>query len=442
MMLAEEPTHSATEWRDIGKKHFQQAEKSPDELVEAEKAFIEAKRLFEMARDDRGVEELNQYLIQTKTLMNLKQIESVNGNKYGPSAASESRAPKRNAGELPAVARKPAPGSNDNSAAVDDSPFGVSSIKRLAPAAPAFCEQCKGQGRIFGSAQCQRCNGIGHFPCEKVVVGVCGQCNGTGRIETFGFNGHISRGCGACGGTGKFQTPCLLCNGTGTRTCGPCGGTGNVPTERPCTCAAGRTTVERLNFQNLFETAKRGSPLDMFKLAQAYKFGIGCESDSRLAAEWTAKAAQRGYADAEFEMGALAESKPDLAEAKKWYAKAASKGVYGASEKLKQLTQDAGKPNGAQEDDLDRLPALKTDRRPAVSNPIPERPIVAPNETESNPLRVGLPGGPKLEFEGANVYYRDQSGKRISAPNGDYPMLDGAASITVRDGKHVILGGN
>ena len=80
---------------------------------------------------------------------------------------------------------------------------------------------------------------------------------------------------------------------------------------------------------------------DLKNLGGCYYDGEGVEQDYAEAVKWYRKAAEQGYAVAQFEMGWCYKHgygvPKDLAEAKRWYRKAADAGIQEAKKHLAEL---------------------------------------------------------------------------------------------------------
>ena len=76
-------------------------------------------------------------------------------------------------------------------------------------------------------------------------------------------------------------------------------------------------------------------------LGVCFENGEGVEQDKAEAAKWFRKAADQGYAGAQYNLGHCYANgygvKQDRAEAAKWYQKAADQGLEPAKEALKKL---------------------------------------------------------------------------------------------------------
>lgn len=58
-------------------------------------------------------------------------------------------------------------------------------------------------------------------------------------------------------------------------------------------------------FQNFEKSAKKGIKQSQFELGLCYKNGIGTNCSYRFALEWLLKAANQGYAEAQYEVGEM-----------------------------------------------------------------------------------------------------------------------------------------
>ena len=100
-------------------------------------------------------------------------------------------------------------------------------------------------------------------------------------------------------------------------------------------------------FITKFQEAKRekisreGSPADLTRVGMGYAGGHGSPPDYAAAAKWFRRAAERGYAPAQYNLGSLYEKgrglSRDCAEAVKWYRQAAKQGNKSAIKNLARL---------------------------------------------------------------------------------------------------------
>ena len=78
------------------------------------------------------------------------------------------------------------------------------------------------------------------------------------------------------------------------------------------------------------KAAERGHADAQYQLGMCYEFGFGVEKDLSEAVKWFRKAAERGHADAQYQLGMCYDCgrgvKKDLNEAVKWFRKAAAQG--------------------------------------------------------------------------------------------------------------------
>ena len=93
------------------------------------------------------------------------------------------------------------------------------------------------------------------------------------------------------------------------------------------------------SFEQCLKEATRGSPAAQYELSVRYALGSGVERDEAKAAEWCQKAAVN-YPDAQFEIGYKyytgnhGVTRPDYAKAIEWYKKAADSGYADANYKI------------------------------------------------------------------------------------------------------------
>jgi len=92
-------------------------------------------------------------------------------------------------------------------------------------------------------------------------------------------------------------------------------------------------------FEHCRKNAESGIPESQYELSVRYALGSGVEKDEAKAAEWCQKAAA-GYPDAQFEIGYKyytgnhGVTQPDYAKALEWYKKAADSGYAEANYKI------------------------------------------------------------------------------------------------------------
>ncbi len=135
--------------------------------------------------------------------------------------------------------------------------------------------------------------------------------------------------------------------------------------------------LEAADFARFKEKANKGDAVSQYLMGLEYEQGEDVPLDLKISASWFLKAAEQGYAHAQYRLAALyATGKgADLPEAFKWYLKAAQQGVAPAQFAVAQImpTVTARKP-------IPLKPAAGASRR--RSRRSPERNIVSATHTE------------------------------------------------------------
>ena len=110
-------------------------------------------------------------------------------------------------------------------------------------------------------------------------------------------------------------------------------------------------------FEHCRKNAESGIPESQYELSVRYALGSGVEKDEAKAAEWCQKAAA-GYPDAQFEIGYKyytgnhGVTQPDYAKALEWYKKAADSGYAEANYKIGVMYQYG---EGVKQDEIKAL---------------------------------------------------------------------------------------
>ena len=122
-----------------------------------------------------------------------------------------------------------------------------------------------------------------------------------------------------------------------------------IPQELDPALEAAKRAVRRRDFEEAVriwqEAASRGSARAQYRLAVAYRAGLGVPRDLSLAFKWINLAAQGGDTEAQFELSGLYQSgtgvAPDRTKALDWLGRAARGGHQNAQKRVDQL----GSPN-------------------------------------------------------------------------------------------------
>ncbi len=83
--------------------------------------------------------------------------------------------------------------------------------------------------------------------------------------------------------------------------------------------------------QALVPRAQAGDPEAQYALGMAYESGTGVRLDARESEKWLRKAAESGYAPAQYELGAQLQTERRFAEGIPWLERAAAQGHPGAN---------------------------------------------------------------------------------------------------------------
>lgn len=91
----------------------------------------------------------------------------------------------------------------------------------------------------------------------------------------------------------------------------------------------------------LQEYKKVDDPRSMYQIGYMYDNGEGVPQDTKEAAQWYLKAAEKGHARAQYRMGLFYATgtgvEKNMKEAEKWYRKAAGQGIRPAKDALKKI---------------------------------------------------------------------------------------------------------